>query len=103
MPTSHLYLFFLSPSPSQQLSPPLLPPRGEVNAADAFDIGNFDDDDTRGIKVGSGVGVIVLEVRSCAFPDFHVYTLPSAKCRDLRNVGSFWYEGGVTEERTIYH
>ena len=34
-----------------QLSPPLIPPRGEVNAADAFDIGNFDDDDTRGVKV----------------------------------------------------
>lgn len=35
-----------------QVQPPLIPPRGEVNAADAFDIGNFDDDDTRGIKVG---------------------------------------------------
>lgn len=31
--------------------PPLVPPRGEVNAADAFDIGNFDEDDTKGIKV----------------------------------------------------
>jgi beta-adrenergic-receptor kinase len=31
--------------------PPLIPPRGEVNAADAFDIGNFDDEDTKGIKV----------------------------------------------------
>ena len=29
----------------------MIPPRGEVNAADAFDIGNFDDDDTRGIKM----------------------------------------------------
>lgn len=28
-----------------------MPPRGEVNAADAFDIGNFDEDDTKGIKV----------------------------------------------------
>jgi beta-adrenergic-receptor kinase len=28
-----------------------VPPRGEVNAADAFDIGNFDEDDTKGIKV----------------------------------------------------
>lgn len=35
----------------RKLSPPLIPPRGEVNAADAFDIGNFDDDDTKGIKV----------------------------------------------------
>ena len=41
----------LSLSLSFQLQPPLIPPRGEVNAADAFDIGNFDDDDTRGIKV----------------------------------------------------
>ena len=32
-------------------SPPLIPPRGEVNAADAFDIGNFDEDDTKGIKL----------------------------------------------------
>lgn len=31
--------------------PPLIPPRGEVNAADAFDIGSFDEDDTKGIKV----------------------------------------------------
>lgn len=31
--------------------PPLIPPRGEVNAADAFDIGNFDDEDTKGIKL----------------------------------------------------
>jgi len=29
--------------------PPLTPPRGEVNAADAFDIGNFDDDETKGL------------------------------------------------------
>ena len=28
--------------------PPLIPPRGEVNAADAFDIGNFDDDEVKG-------------------------------------------------------
>ncbi len=34
-----------------KLIPPLIPPRGEVNAADAFDIGNFDEDDTKGIKV----------------------------------------------------
>lgn len=36
-----------------KLTPPLIPPRGEVNAADAFDIGNFDEDDTKGIKVNS--------------------------------------------------
>ncbi|KAG7218779.1 hypothetical protein INR49_019708 [Caranx melampygus] len=33
------------------LLPPLIPPRGEVNAADAFDIGSFDEEDTKGIKV----------------------------------------------------
>ena len=33
------------------MTPPLIPPRGEVNAADAFDIGNFDDDETKGVKV----------------------------------------------------
>ena len=34
-----------------QCDPPLKPPRGEVNAADAFDIGSFDEDDVKGIKV----------------------------------------------------
>lgn len=52
-PTSH------SPPPPpsflQQVTPPLLPPRGEVNAADAFDIGNFDDDETKGVKVRQSV------------------------------------------------
>ena len=38
---------------SVQYPPPLVPPRGEVNAADAFDIGSFDEDDVKGIKVGS--------------------------------------------------
>ncbi|GAB5579260.1 beta-adrenergic receptor kinase 2 isoform X1 [Prionailurus iriomotensis] len=38
----HVYL--------QKYPPPLIPPRGEVNAADAFDIGSFDEDDTKGIK-----------------------------------------------------
>ena len=32
--------------------PPLIPPRGEVNAADAFDIGNFDDDEVKGFIGG---------------------------------------------------
>lgn len=31
--------------------PPLIPPRGEVNAADAFDIGSFDEEETKGIKL----------------------------------------------------
>jgi beta-adrenergic-receptor kinase len=35
----------------QRSIPPLIPPRGEVNAADAFDIGSFDEEDTKGIKV----------------------------------------------------
>ena len=37
-----------------QLKPPLVPPRGEVNAADAFDIGSFDEDDVKGIKLSDG-------------------------------------------------
>lgn len=36
----------------RRMTPPLIPPRGEVNAADAFDIGNFDDDEVKGVKVG---------------------------------------------------
>lgn len=43
---SHINVLFHS-----QYTPPLQPPRGEVNAADAFDIGSFDEEDTRGIKV----------------------------------------------------
>ena len=35
----------------QKYQPPLVPPRGEVNAADAFDIGSFDEEDTKGVKV----------------------------------------------------
>lgn len=35
----------------QKYPPPLIPPRGEVNAADAFDIGSFDEEDTKGYKV----------------------------------------------------
>lgn len=35
----------------QRLQPPLIPARGEVNAADAFDIGSFDDEDTKHIKL----------------------------------------------------
>ncbi|KAH1016004.1 hypothetical protein HUJ04_007298 [Dendroctonus ponderosae] len=36
---------------NQKYTPPLVPPRGEVNAADAFDIGSFDEEDTKGIKL----------------------------------------------------
>jgi len=35
----------------QKYPPPLIPPRGEVNAADAFDIGSFDEEDTKGLKL----------------------------------------------------
>ena len=35
----------------QKYPPPLIPPRGEVNAADAFDIGSFDEEDTKGTYV----------------------------------------------------
>ncbi|XP_076434860.1 G protein-coupled receptor kinase 3-like isoform X2 [Babylonia areolata] len=35
----------------QKYPPPLIPPKGEVNAADAFDIGSFDEEDTKGIKL----------------------------------------------------
>jgi len=38
----------------QRYPPPLIPPRGEVNAADAFDIGSFDEEDTKGIKLTEG-------------------------------------------------
>lgn len=37
----------------QKYPPPLIPPRGEVNAADAFDIGSFDEEDTKGIKLSN--------------------------------------------------
>lgn len=40
----------------QKYPPPLIPPRGEVNAADAFDIGSFDEEDTKGIKVSATSG-----------------------------------------------
>lgn len=44
----------------QKYPPPLIPPRGEVNAADAFDIGSFDEEDTKGIKVSKRKTNIVL-------------------------------------------
>lgn len=46
----------LKPLSCLQYPPPLIPPRGEVNAADAFDIGSFDEEDTKGIKVPGGGG-----------------------------------------------
>ncbi len=38
----------------KKLTPPLVPPRGEVNAQDAFDIGSFNDDDIKSVKVCGG-------------------------------------------------
>uniref|UniRef100_A0AC35TPN5 G protein-coupled receptor kinase n=1 Tax=Rhabditophanes sp. KR3021 TaxID=114890 RepID=A0AC35TPN5_9BILA len=35
----------------RRMPPPLIPPRGEVNAADAFDIGGFDGEETKGVKL----------------------------------------------------
>lgn len=46
----------------QKYPPPLIPPRGEVNAADAFDIGSFDEEDTKGYKVRLTVG------KTCSHP-----------------------------------
>ena len=40
----------------QRYPPPLIPPRGEVNAADAFDIGSFDEEDTKGRESHKIVG-----------------------------------------------
>ena len=45
----------------QKYQPPLVPPRGEVNAADAFDIGSFDEEDTKGIVPPR----VVLNINSC--------------------------------------
>ena len=56
-----------------QLSPPLLPPRGEVNAQDAFDIGNFDDDDTRGIKVRTCTPLYIPIWRRYMYTFIHSY------------------------------
>jgi len=44
----------LAPATPPSTPPPLIPPRGEVNAADAFDIGSFDEEDTKGIKLTEG-------------------------------------------------
>ena len=47
-----------------------------MNAADAFDIGNFDDDDTKGIKVSETI-VVVAGFFFCAFrfTDHHFMTV----------------------------
>lgn len=48
----------------RRMPPPIIPPRGEVNAADAFDIGNFDDDEVKGIKL--------TETDSKLYKDFNI-------------------------------
>ena len=56
-----------------------MPPRGEVNAADAFDIGSFDSDETRGVKVRG---------RPCYFYliDLHINVLSLVLIRVYENV-----------------
>lgn len=54
----------------QKYPPPLVPPRGEVNAADAFDIGSFDEEDTKGYKVRLA--------RSKARHDVRLISIPGA-------------------------
>jgi len=48
----------------QKYPPPLIPPRGEVNAADAFDIGSFDEEDTKGIKVRCAFRALLIQFPS---------------------------------------
>ncbi|VDK72924.1 unnamed protein product [Onchocerca ochengi] len=48
----------------RRMPPPIIPPRGEVNAADAFEIGNFDDDEVKGIKL--------TEADSRLYKDFNI-------------------------------
>ena len=43
----------------QKYPPPLIPPRGEVNAADAFDIGSFDEEDTKGVNFTLDTVIVV--------------------------------------------
>lgn len=52
----------------RRMKPPLIPPRGEVNAADAFDIGNFDDDEVKGIKVLRVPEESISQALSCSSP-----------------------------------
>lgn len=52
----------------QKYTPPLIPPRGEVNAADAFDIGSFDEEDTKGIKVSLQYDVLRKKISLNSIP-----------------------------------
>ena len=63
---------------SWQYTPPLIPPRGEVNAADAFDIGSFDEDDVKGIKVSFDMHTIpMLKRLNYAFTLDHLLSIMS--------------------------
>ena len=52
----------------QRYPPPLIPPRGEVNAADAFDIGSFDEEDTKGTEYRKIIrGFMLKDIRINAY------------------------------------
>lgn len=61
----------------QKYTPPLIPPRGEVNAADAFDIGSFDEEDTKGIKVGTSHTTYIIIFVTKTQPKLNVSNLVS--------------------------
>ena len=54
----------------QKYPPPLIPPRGEVNAADALDIGSFDEEDTKGYKV---LSILLSRLRPKLLPFFLLF------------------------------
>lgn len=70
----------------QKYPPPLVPPRGEVNAADAFDIGSFDEEDTKGYKVllasNNPTARFISIVVSLKTESFHPYILGLAVDRE---------------------
>lgn len=69
----------------QKYQPPLIPPRGEVNAADAFDIGSFDEEDTKGIKV--------IQVILCVVMCFILFSLRYSVIRAYKpTIGSIWFK-----------
>lgn len=77
----------LKPLSPLQYPPPLIPPRGEVNAADAFDIGSFDEEDTKGIKVPGQRGRAVGGQGWQAAPDWRFLpaSLPASCWRVTRS------------------
>lgn len=58
----------------QKYPPPIIPPRGEVNAADAFDIGSFDEEDTKGIKVICVLSLHLILLNQFSFVYMYVST-----------------------------